>query len=110
MSDRCIQIIAFTIKPDSLDDFDAIKAAVAAEAHALPGLLSSTTQRSMTEPSAFVDTMVWESQEAAVAGLEAFESLSTTPAFMGLMAGPPTFSGLFAWSAGDRALELTGAR
>jgi quinol monooxygenase YgiN len=108
MTDRCIEIIAFTIRPECQEQFAAIKARVAAEAHALPGLLSSTTQRSLTEPGRFVDTMVWESRQAALAGRDAFAKLPSTPAFLGMMAGPPAFEGHFAWSAGDRALNLTG--
>ena len=107
MSNRVIEIIAFSIKPECVGDFAAIKAAVAAEAHDLPGLISSTTQRSLREENAFVDTMVWESSEAAVAGLQAFQKLSTTPAFMAVMAGPPSFMGHFAWTAGDQSLQLT---
>ena len=107
MTHRCIEIIAFTIKPECLQDFAAIKARVAAEAHDLPGLITSTTQRSLEEEGRFVDTMVWESRQAAIAGLKAFEQLPSTPAFLSMMAGPPTFVGHFAWSAGDRVLPLT---
>ena len=109
MSTRCIEIIAFTIKPECLGEFAAIKAAVAAEAHALPGLISSTTQRSLTDDHAFVDTMVWESREAAIAGLQSFQQLKTTPAFLAMMAGPPSFMGHFGWSAGDQLLALVAA-
>jgi len=103
---RCIEHIAYIITPSSLDAFRDIKSKVAAEAHDLPGLISSTTQQSVTDPHAFVDTMVWESKDAAVAGLAAFEKLPTTPAFLGMMAGPPQFMGQYEWTAGDRSLEL----
>ncbi len=106
MSSRCIEHIAYTIKPEHLQDFESIKAQVAAEAHDLPGLISSTTQRSLAADNQFVDTMIWESPEAAAAGNEAFEGLPSTPRFMSLMAGPPHFVGRFTWSAGDAALKL----
>ena len=106
MSNRCIEHIAFTIKPECLDEFTSIKAQVAAEAHDLPGLLASTTQRSLAQPNQFVDTMIWEDADAAAAGNKAFEKLPTTPRFLAMMAGPPQFAGRFTWSAGDDALPL----
>ena len=108
MSQRCIQFVAFTIREDQLGAFLKIKAQVAAEAHDLPGLISSTTQQSRTSPQSFVDTMVWESAEACAAGQAAFEKLPTTPAFLGMMAGPPTVADVFDWVAGDTEMALVG--
>ncbi len=103
---RCIEIIAFTIRPEMLADFAGIKSQVAAEARQLPGLITSTTQHSIVSEGDFVDTMVWENREAAVAGMTAFEGLPSTSSFMAMMAAPPTHMGHFVWSAGDEALRL----
>ena len=106
MSNRCIQIVAFTVDPTKLERFLAIKARIAAEAHQLDGLIRSTTQQSLTEPNRFVDTMVWSSAEACAAGQAAFEKLPTTPEFLGLMTGPPVLADTFEWVAGDTDLPL----
>ncbi|HGY90641.1 MAG TPA: hypothetical protein ENK43_05650 [Planctomycetes bacterium] len=103
---HCVEIIAFTIRPERLAEFAAIKSQVASEARQLPGLITSTTQHSLVSRGDFVDIMVWESQRAAVAGTAAFERLPSAPAFMAMMASPPTFQGRFAWSAGDEVLRL----
>lgn len=105
---RCIEIIAFAIRPDKLADFASIKSQVAAEARQLPGLITSTTQHSLTSEANYVDTMVWENREAAVAGMAAFEGLPSTPDFLAMMDGPPTFLGHFAWAVGDEVLRLRG--
>jgi len=48
-----------------------------------------------------MDRMIWESAQAAEEAMAIFEKLPTTPAFLGLMAGPPRFQGHFALVAGN---------
>ena len=105
---RCVEFIAYEIKADSLEDFERIKGRVAAEAHELDGLLSSTTLSDASNPLAFVDVMVWEDAGASERSREAFAKLPTTPEFMSMFAGPPTLEARYEAVAGDMALALVG--
>jgi len=100
-STRITQVVAYEIQADKLSEFSEIKHELIAEARTLPGLIESATFQSEEQENLFMDRMIWESARAAEEAMAIFEELPTTPAFLALMAGPPTFQGQFALVAGN---------
>ncbi|MCL1594116.1 MAG: antibiotic biosynthesis monooxygenase [Actinomycetia bacterium] len=100
-STRSTQVVAYEIQPERLSEFLEIKDKLITEARTLPGLIESATFRSDEQNNLFFDRMIWESARAAKEAMPIFEKLPTTPAFMGLMAGPPRLAGQFTLIAGN---------
>ena len=91
MSKKVKQIIVYRIQADKADEFEAIKAQMQKESYTLAGLHSSTTSKSLDEGQVYIDTMVWDSKEAAEQAMPSFEKLPTAGKFLGLFAGPPLY-------------------
>ncbi len=71
-------------------------------------MISSTTLSDASDPCAFMDLMVWRDAEVGARAQAAFEALPTTPTFMSMFAGPPTWVANYEADAGDTSLEFAG--
>ena len=91
MKKQVKQIIGYKIQEDKEDEFSLIKEQMIKESYTLEGLHSSTTSKSLDENNVFIDTMIWESKDAAIHSCKNFENLPTSNKFLALMTGPPLF-------------------
>ena len=91
MSKKVKQIIVYQIQAEKAAEFEAIKAQMVKESRTLAGLHSSTTAKSLDAAQVYIDTMVWDSKEAAERAMPAFEQLPTAAKFLGLFAAPPLY-------------------
>jgi len=85
------EIIVYKIQDGKEEEFTAIKNQIIEESYSLNGLYSSTTAKSLDQENVYVDAMIWDSKEAAIAAFPEFEKLPTASQFMGLMVSPPLF-------------------
>jgi hypothetical protein len=92
---KCVEIIAYSVKPEKIEEFIAIKNVLIKEASSLEGLVSSKTLKSLVNEHIFLDKMEWESVSHAEAGADNFKKLPTTPKFMALLDGPPAYANRF---------------